>query len=196
MKKVAILFLTTIVILSLSGLSAAAGKVLFGFETPTGTQGWEIPEWALEQEDMVGKEITVAKDFSTEGKNSLVVTAEYPGDKWAGAIAEVAEYFDWTPYGKISVDVYLPPSAPAGLKGKVILTVGEDWKWTEMSKAMQLLPGQVTTITANLKPGSEDWKKTVVDENFRKDVRKLAIRVESNKPAYKGKIYIDNVRLE
>lgn len=194
MKKAVVLLLITAVALSLSGLCLAAGKVLFGFES--GTQGWEIPEWAFEQEDMVGKELMIAKDFFTEGKNSLALSTDYPGDKWAGAIAEVAEYFDWTPYGKISVDVYLPPSAPAGLKGKIVLTVGEDWKWTEMSKAIQLMPGQVTTITANLKPGSEDWKKTVVDENFRKDVRKLAVRIESNKPAYKGKIYIDNVRLE
>lgn len=194
MKKVAVVLLTMGVVLSLSALCLAAGKVLFGFET--GTQGWEVPEWALEQEDMVGKEITVAKDFATEGKNSLALSADFPGGKWNGAMAEVVEYFDWTPYGKISVDVYLPNTAPAGLKGKIILTVGEDWKWTEMSRGIQLTPGQVTTITANLKPGSEEWKKTVVDENFRKDVRKLAVRVESNKPAFKGKIYIDNVRLE
>lgn len=194
MKKAAVVLLTTGVVLSLSTLCLAAGEVLSGFES--GTQGWEIPEWALEQEDMVGKEITVAKDFASEGKNSLAISVDFPGGKWNGAIAEVVEYFDWTPYGKISVDVYLPKEAPAGLKAKIVLTVGEDWKWTEMARTIALTPGQTTTITANLKPGSEEWKKTVVDDNFRKDVRKLAIRVESNKPAFKGKIYIDNVRLE
>lgn len=194
MKKAAVVLLTMAVVLSLSTLCLAVGKVLFGFET--GTQGWEIPEWALEQEDMVGKEITVAKDFASEGKNSLAMSVDFPGGKWNGAIAEVVEYFDWTPYGKISADVYLPKEAPAGLKAKIVLTVGENWKWTEMARTVALTPGQTTTITANLKSGSEDWKKTVVDENFRKDVRKLAVRVESNKPAFKGKIYIDNVRLE
>jgi len=182
------------VVLSLSSFCLAAGKVLFGFET--GTQGWEIPEWALEQEDMVGREIAISKDFASEGKGSLAISTDFPGGKWNGAVAEVVEYFDWTPYGKISVDVYLPKEAPVGLRGKIVLTVGEDWKWTEMARSIMLTPGQTTTISANLKPGSEDWRRTVVTEDFRKDVRKLTIRVESNKPAYKGKIYLDNVRLE
>ena len=86
--------------------------------------------------------------------------------------------------------------APAGLKGKIILTVGEDWKWIEMGKTVPLTPGQVTTITADLKPGSKDWKNTVVDDSFRKDVRKLGVRVEDNRTAWKGKIYIDNIRVE
>jgi hypothetical protein len=106
------------------------------------------------------------------------------------------EYFDWTPYRAISVDIYVPPTTPVGLKGKIVLTVGENWKFIEMARSIQLIPGQWVTITGNLAVGSEDWKKTIVDDNFRKDVRKLAIRVESNKkPEYTGPIYIDNVKL-
>ena len=109
---------------------------------------------------------------------------------------EDEEYFDWSPYSTLSVDVTLPADAPAGLKAKLILTVGENWEWTEMRRSIQLSPGQTTTLTASLVAGSEDWKRTVVDDNFRKDVRKLAVRLESNKPAYQGKFYLDNVRLE
>ena len=94
------------------------------------------------------------------------------------------------------MDVTLPPEAPAGLKAKLILTVGEEWEWTEMRRSIQLSPGQTTTITANLAAGSEDWKRTEVTDSFRKDVRKLAIRLESNKPAFSGTFTIDNVRLE
>ncbi len=171
-----------------------AREVLFSFEE--NTQGWEIPDWALEKDDHVGLDVTTSDNFASEDSKSLCLTADFPGGKWAGAATEIVEYFDWAPYQKISVDIYLPSDAPAGLRGKIVLTVGEDWKWTEMRRNIRLTPGEWTTITASIAPGSEDWRKTVVDENFRKDIRKLLIRVESNKPAYKGNIYIDNIVLE
>jgi len=66
-----------------------------------------------------------------------------------------------------------------------------------MARSVPLVPGQWTTVSANLSPGSEDWKKTTVDDAFRKDVRKVAIRVESNKkPVYTGPVYVDNIRLQ
>ncbi len=193
MKKLTVILMTATMMLSLSGLCQAA-EVLFGFED--GTVGWRIPDWALEKEDYIAKEISQSRDWASQGKNSLAVSSEFLSGKWSAAYVEIEEYYDWSPYSKISVDIYLPKEAPVGLKAKFILTVGEEWKWTEMSKTMPLTAGQVTTITASLAPGSKDWKNTVVDDNFRKDVRKLGIRVESNKNPYKGKLYIDNIRLE
>ncbi|MFH1552340.1 MAG: hypothetical protein ABID83_01705, partial [Candidatus Omnitrophota bacterium] len=70
-----------------------------------------------------------------------------------------------------------------------------NWKFVEMSRSVPLIPGEWVTITANIEPGSYDWKRIVPDETFAGDVRKIAIRIESNnKPAYTGPIYIDNVR--
>jgi hypothetical protein len=77
----------------------------------------------------------------------------------------------------------------------MILTVGEEWKFTEMSRTVALVPGKWTNITADLLPGSRSWKMTDVDDNFRRDVRKIHIRIESNKAAYKGPIFIDNIVL-
>ena len=65
-----------------------------------------------------------------------------------------------------------------------------------MGRSIPLTPGQVNVITADLKPGSKDWKNTNVDDSFRKDVRKVGVRVEDNRSAWKGKIYIDNIRME
>ncbi len=196
MKKMLLLVLAAAFVLAMSVSSARAEeKVVFGYEKDA--QGWEIPEWALEQEDHVAKSVEVSSDFAKEGAKSLKVVTAFPGKIWSGALVEDFEYFDWTPYKTVLVDVYLPKGAPEGLKGKIILTVGENWKFTEMSRSVPLIPDQWTTISANLIPGSEDWKKTVVDDEFRKDVRKVAIRVESNKkPEYAGPIYIDNFRLE
>ena len=174
--------------------SQAAAKVLFGFEN--GPQGWGIPDWALEKTDMVAKEVSVAKPGATEGHQALNVTVDFGGGRWSGAIVEVEEYFDWTPYRTLAVDLTLPPEAPAGLKAKLIVTVGDNWEWTEMRRSIQLTPGQTTSLRASLAAGSEDWKRATVDDGFRKDVRKLAVRLESNKPAYQGTFSIDNVRLE
>lgn len=194
MKKLMVVALAIAFALGFSSLAQAEEKVVFGFEKDT--QGWEIPEWALEQEDHVAKTVEVSKDFAKEGKSSLKIASAFPGKIWSAALVEDFEYFDWTPYKSISADVYIPKEVPVGLKAKIMLTVGEGWKFTEMARSIALVPGEWVTITANLAPGSEDWKKTIVDDNFRKDVRKIAIRVESNrKPEYKGPIYIDNIRL-
>jgi hypothetical protein len=194
MGRLAVVFLAAS-LLAISGFShAAPATVLFGFEDDTG--GWRVPDWALEKEDHVARDIAVSTDWASEGKKSIKVTSEYLGGKWSGAYVEIEEYYDWSPYGKLSVDVYIPKDAPVGLKGKMILTVGEEWKWTEMSKTVPLTPGQVNTITASLAPGSKDWKNTLVDDNFRKDIRKFGIRVENNKTEWKGMYYIDNIRLE
>jgi hypothetical protein len=174
--------------------AAPEEKVLFSFEKDT--QGWEVPEWALEQQDYVGKSVEASSDFSKTGDKSLKLIANFPGKVWTAAIAEDFEYFDWTPYKEIACDVYIPKEAPTGLKAKLILTVGENWKFTEMSRSIPLVPGEWVTISASLVPGSEDWKKTVVDDDFRKDVRKLAVRIESNRqPVYDGPIYLDDFRV-
>ncbi|MBU4346172.1 MAG: hypothetical protein KKH29_02460 [Candidatus Omnitrophica bacterium] len=188
-----------IMVLGLLFLSVSVGlcqeKVIFGFEESTPV--WEVPDWCYEKDDYVAEGIVASKKFAKEGESSLEITADFPGARWTAAYVEAQEYFDWTPYKSISVDAFLPEDAPFGLTAKIILTVGEDWKWTEMARSGKLIPGEWTTITASLIPGSTDWRRTQVTEEFRADVRKLGVRIESNmRPVYKGAIYIDNVRLE
>ena len=125
MKRLAVVFLVVLLLAS-SGVCRAAATVLFGFEKDT--DGWRIPDWALEKEDCIAREVAVSKDWASEGKQSLAVTSEFLDKKWSGAYVEIEDYYDWSPYGKISVDIYIPKDAPAGLKGKIILTVGEEWK--------------------------------------------------------------------
>lgn len=169
-------------------------KVLFSFEKDT--QGWYMPEWALEKEDYVTKSVEVSKGHAREGASSLKLEADFPGKVWAGSLIEIMEPFDFTPYKRVSCDIYLPEDAPEGLKAKIILSVGPSWHFTEMASAIFLLPGKWTTVSASLEPGTGDWKMTEVDAKFRKDVRKIAVRVESNKgPVYKGPIFIDNIRV-
>lgn len=193
-KKILAVAITIFTAVAFSMSARAEDKVLFSFEKDA--QGWEIPEWALEQEDHVAKSVESSQDVAKEGTGSLKVIAAFPGKMWSAALVEDFEYFDWTPYKSVSMDVYIPQEAPVGLKAKMILTVGENWKFTEMARSVSLVPGEWVTISANLMPGSEDWKKTVVDDNFRKDVRKIVVRVESNKrPEYNGPVYIDNVVL-
>lgn len=172
----------------------AAEIVVYGFEG--GLDGWAIPDWARTSGDYVARQVSVSQEYPEEGQSSLKLQTEFPGDRWAGAYVErEVEVTDWGAFGYVAVSIYLPADAPSGLQGRIILTVGEKWQWTEMNRGVPLEPGQWTTITADLKPGSMDWK-FFPDEAFRKDVRKLGVRIESNqRPAYQGPVFLDHVRV-
>jgi hypothetical protein len=169
-------------------------RIIFSFEKDL--QGWEIPEWVLDKKDHVGKDMEISKDVAYEGKSSLKIDCDFPGKTWTAVLIELEQYLDFSPYREIAMDIYTPEDTPLGLRGRMILTVGEGWKFTEMTRAIPLVPGEWTTIKASIEPGSYDWKRTVPDESFRADIRKIAVRIESNKkPVYKGPVYIDSVRI-
>ncbi|HPN73548.1 MAG TPA: hypothetical protein PKZ41_06075 [Candidatus Omnitrophota bacterium] len=158
--------------------------------------GWEVPQWAEGKNDYVAKKAEISQDFASKGTSSMKVTADFPGGYWTAALVEIQQYLDLSKYRVISVDVYLPADAPVGLNAKLILTVGDNWRFVEMNRSFPLMPGEWVTITASLEPGSYDWKRVVPDEKFAEDVRKIAVRIESNnKPKYTGVVYIDNVRV-
>ena len=183
-----------------SAVSSSAGAaeqeptVIFDFEG--NTQEWVIPDWAKESPDSVGKVLSISDEVASHGKSALQLLTDFPGGKWTGAYAEVLMHVtDWSPFGALSADVYVPPNAPEGLQGRFVLTIGEKWEWVEMNRAIPLEPGRWATITANLKAGSLDWKFFPTDA-FRQDIRKVGLRVESDKkPVYSGPVYFDNVRL-
>ena len=172
---------------------SAAEIVIYGFEgTP---EGWTIPEWARSSSDYVAQDAVVSQAQPSEGQCALEVSAAFPGGRWTGAYVErQVEVTDWGPFGTLSVDIFLPAEAPEGLAGRIILTVGDQWQWTEMNRSVPLTPGAWTTLSVNLKPGSMDWK-FFPDEAFRKSVRKIGIRVESNSTPYQGPVFFDNIRL-
>lgn len=184
-------------VLGLLGFPAtlpAAEIVIYGFEGSS--EGWGIPDWAKASNDYVAQDCAVSQAYKREGASALEIRTDFPGARWTGAYVErEAETTDWSSFGQLSVDLYLPDTAPQGLQGRVILTVGEQWQWTEMNRAILLLPGSWTTVTVNLKPGSTDWK-FFPDERFRKSVRKIGVRIESDKgPVYQGSVFLDNIRL-
>lgn len=176
--------------------SSAPSNTLVIFDYEGSLQDWAIPDWAKESPDYVGKVLSNSQETASHGKSSMQLLADFPGSKWTGGYVEVLMHVtDWSPFSSMAVDVYLPADAPKGLEARFILTVGEKWEWTEMNRAFPLEPGKWMTITANLKPGSLDWK-FFPDDKFRKDIRKVGIRVESNnKPTYSGPVYFDNLRL-
>ena len=170
-------------------------RTFYDFETED-LNGWEIPMWALGKTDHVAREAKMSTSFASKGNASMEIDAEFPGGNWTAALVEIQQYLDVSQYRVIRADIYLPKDAPMGLKAKLILTVGSNWKFVEMSRSVPLMPGEWATITANIEPGSYDWKRVVPDEEFAKDIRKIAVRIESNrKPKYIGTVYVDNVRV-
>jgi len=191
-------FMAAAVMLAAGGVCAAQTRpaeiVLYGFE---GTlDGWRIPEWAQNSSEYVAQDATASRGYAKEGHYALEVSTQFAPERWSCAYVEhEVEVTDWTPFGRLSVDVFLPADAPAGLAGRIILTVGGRWQWTEMAHAVPLPPGTWTTLTVDLKPGSMDWPFDL-DDAFRADVRKVGVRIEAEHgPSYRGSVFIDRVRL-
>ncbi|MBD3426740.1 MAG: hypothetical protein GF409_05875 [Candidatus Omnitrophica bacterium] len=210
-------------ILLTPGICSAQEEIRFDFEQSQ--EGWKIPDWAFYQGDHVAISTEVTAEEASSGENSLQVDCEFPGNRWAAALVEFKvekglpflglegyeeikklEYLDLTGYKNISVDVYLPRKAPAGLiQARIILTVGEGWLFTEMRYAVPLERGKWTTIQAKLdtpEDESSEWKgrkeKKLIHHQDK--VRKIAIRIEYDAAPphrigrkYHGPIYIDNL---
>ena len=177
--------------------SAQQDDPLIMFDFEGGTEEWSIPDWAVQNtQDYVGVSATASTEYASHGDHSLQVMANFPGERWTGAYIERIMYVtDWSQFGALAVDLYLPYNAPRGLKARFILGTGDKWTWTEMNRALPLEPDRWTTITANLKPGSLDWK-FFPDDLFRKDIRKVGLRIESDhEPAYQGPVFVDQIRL-
>ncbi|MBF0216536.1 MAG: hypothetical protein HQL30_06030 [Candidatus Omnitrophica bacterium] len=169
-------------------------NILFDFENDKG--GWEIPSWAMDQPDHVAISLKHSDYIASNGKGSIECLADFPGGEWSGAFIEIPQYFDLGKYLTMAADIYIPPACPKGLKTKLILTVGDDWKFIEMSRYVSLVPGKWVTLSADLSDTSKDFRSTEAKAGFRSDIRKLGIRVESfNKPVYKGPFYVDCVRV-
>ncbi|MFC1577010.1 hypothetical protein ACFL3N_01585 [Candidatus Omnitrophota bacterium] len=167
---------------------------LFSFED--GPQGWSIPDWAYSKQDNVGEEVSISEFFASEGNRSFELKVGFPGaSDWQGAYVECPiGVTDWTPYNWLSVDVYLPEDATRSLRARIVLTVGDEWLWTESNKAVRLVPGEWTVVRVKLTPDSLDWRRFIMDK-FRGDVKKLGVRIESSGAEYEGSVYLDNVRL-
>jgi Carbohydrate binding module 27 len=190
-----ILLLTAVSAVSLQDVSHSKEFLLYSFERDP--QGWEIPDWAFGKNEYVAKQMGISEFHTSDGRYSLEVSVDFVDNKsWEGAYVErIVDVTDWTPFSFLSADIFLPKEAPQGLRGKMILTIGDDWKWTEMNRSIPLTPGEWTVIKVDLTSKSTGWRR-FVDDDFRRDVRKLGIRVESNgKVVYNGPVYIDNVRL-
>ncbi|MFA6636441.1 MAG: hypothetical protein WCV56_04990 [Candidatus Omnitrophota bacterium] len=158
--------------------------------------GWEVPQWAIGKNDYVAVSTEVSSEVASKGTHSMKVSADFPGGYWTAALVEIQQYLDLSKYRVISADVYLPPGAPMGLNAGIIITIGDNWRFVEMNRSFPLLPGEWITVTAGIEPGSYDWKRIIPDEKFVSDLRKIAVRIESNnKPKYKGDIFIDNIRV-
>ncbi len=170
----------------------SSGKNLYDFEN--GTEGWEIPAWEFDEKDYAASSLQKCGNFASKGSGSLELYTDFSGENWKAALIEIQQYLDLNEYAAITVDVYLPPGCPEGLRGKIILSTGDSWEFVEMSRSIRLKPGEWTTIIANISEGSIDWKKTKVDKKFKSDVRKIAVRIEAEKNMiYSGPVYIDNV---
>ncbi|MFH1797739.1 MAG: hypothetical protein ABH844_00100 [Candidatus Omnitrophota bacterium] len=169
------------------------GRFLSGFEKTL--EGWELPEWTLQKNSYSASSIARSTAFASKGNASVALSLNFPGTEWTRALIENEEYFNFKDFDVILVDIYLPKTAPHRLRGSFVFTTGDSWTFMEMARGRRLKPGQWTTIAANISAGSTDWKSAHIDEAFRQDIHKIALKIESVNVPYSGSVYIDNIRV-
>jgi hypothetical protein len=175
-------------------LTSLSGKAtLYDFEEDD--DGWGIPAWALNLRDHVAISSKRSDRYSSKGNWSLRVNSKFPEKQWSASLVEIQHFLNLENFDTIAADVYFPKHSSKKLRGILILTQGEDWRFCEMSHSFRIDPGKWTTIRADISKNSVDWKKIKLDKYFRNDIRKIAIRIESTKTSYNGPIYIDNIRV-
>lgn len=200
--------------LAVTALCEEKEEIRFDFET--GAEGWVIPDWVFDQNKINiyrAVSVDVSSEEASSGSNSLEIMCDFPGREWAAALVELQRDFDFSSYDTISVDIYVPRKAPRLIEGRIILTVGDGWLFTEMRNSVYLQPGKWTTVTAHIEkeqkmdpetgaPALSEWKgrgdKSLylhIDK-----IKKVAIRIEYNAappdrtgPRYKGPMYVDNI---
>ena len=156
----------------------------------------------------MARDVFVSSKEASSGSQSLEIICEYPGDNWRAALVEREKDLDLTGYKKISVDIYIPKKAPKGMfLGRIIMTVGDGWHFTQMKEGVPLPRGKWTTLEVDL--DNEGYTFMTSPWRGRKEkrlykhlgkVKKIAVRVEYDAappyrigPKYHGPIYMDNI---
>ena len=57
-------------------------------------RGWDIPGWALEQDDYVCGSIALTEAEASTGTHALELACDFPGNKWAAALVEYRKDVD------------------------------------------------------------------------------------------------------
>ena len=187
--------------------SFGAEKILYSFEERT--KGWVVPDWAREKSDYALRGASLSDMAASGGKSSLALNVDLPATTWGLSVVEVEGNFDWTGYKTLSCDIYLPGNAPSGITAKLAFTGGADSLWMVMAKPVRLVPGAWKTVSANITAKNMDWARIKIDkdgnitrmpaaaltaENI-KDVKKIAVHIESDRKDYEGNIYLDTVKI-
>ena len=196
--KQSIITLIVCAAFAISGTYFANAQEKVMFNTHQQLSNWDIPKWSSNKNDHVPPIIAVDENSSNFGETSVKLDVKFSGDKWQAGIIETEGRFDLTLYKTISFDVYLPKNAPQGILARAIIVTGENFSWLEMDKAVNVSPGRRTTIKARIKRGNNKWvskKGTVkISDEIKADIRKIAIRIESNSAKYEGPVYIDRIK--
>ena len=197
MKKRLIVFVVSVIYI-FSSLSTAFSQEKVMFNTHNQLNAWSIPKWSKNNEHYVSPILTIDENSSNFGETSVKINVSFSSENWSAGIIETEGLFDLTLYQTISFEVYLPENAPHGVLARTIIVAGKDYTWIEMAKAVNIPPGKRTVIKANLKRGNKNWNgpngPLKITDMIKSDIKKIAIRIESNSAEYEGPIYIDRIK--
>ena len=115
-------------------LTSESGEaVLYDFEQDD--DGWGIPAWALNLRDHVAVSSEHSDKYSSLGNWSLRIDSRFPDKQWSASLVEIQHFLNLKNFDIIAADIYFPETSRSKtLRGKIILTQGNNWDFTEMSR--------------------------------------------------------------
>jgi len=174
---------------------------LFDFEKDL--QDWHMSIWPDGNRDPNGNlyHPYQTTEYASHGKGSLCMPVNLAATEKSEALAGISPSTDWTMLKKVSIDIYLPKTAPEGLVAK-FYCMGNRWKWMQTKDGVALQPGKWVTMETYLagSRSAEEWENTEEEiQDGLAYVIDFGIRLENSEdkqPGYLGKVYLDNFQVE
>jgi len=137
--------------------------------------------------------VQFAASPTERGRNAMRLKAGFPGE--AAVFTRLTE--DWTGYGRMAFDVYLPKNAPRDMRAMVYVRE-RDWWWYQTLLPTLLRPGDWTKLIVDISPESDLWQavghKRQWDGYAAQNVREVGLRIFGHRK-YTGPVYIDHIEL-
>ncbi|MGZ6143292.1 MAG: hypothetical protein ACXWLM_08135, partial [Myxococcales bacterium] len=151
---------------------------------------WHAANWAGAT---LGMPVSSTAAGATRGAKALSIGVRFTGAGYEqGYVGREGLSLSFAGCASIAVDVTLPPGAPSGLRGSLVLLLGPDGAWNGQADPVDLAPGATVTVRLPLSGGIEP----VPARDLYKLVKGIGLRIDGSNVTFDGNVMLDNVRVE
>ncbi|HLX63111.1 MAG TPA: DUF5060 domain-containing protein [Planctomycetota bacterium] len=163
----------------------------------------ELPPGPTETSTPQGKappagaaKLAIVESHASQGRKSLSVPVRFPDPVTIIRANNIADGRQMVGVRFIAYDVWVPPECP-GFVGCLFFMKDKDGLWYQARSRAALLPGQWTTVTADIRGGSPDvtplGHQGQWDDNQAMQIRTIGLTFYGDKE-FNGSVLVDNFR--